>query len=131
MCINAIRDAEAVLLALRNAGQVNPVNLVQAGYRIVQNINRYRRVIETARIVKRFSRSEEGVGRTIDVEALAINTVTRAVLAAGFPSDHEAAVFECRHRRIILIARSVGVDLELIAEGVALRVITLTKDPIA
>ena len=84
MCIGAIRDAEAVFLALRNAGQVNPVNLVQAGHRIVQDVNRHRRIIETARIVKRFSRSEEGVGRTIDAKALTINTVTRAVLAAGF-----------------------------------------------
>ena len=104
---------------------------MQAGHRIVQNINRHRRIIETARVVERFSRSEEGVGRTIDAKALTINTVTRAVLAAGFPSDHEAAVFERRHRRIILIARSVGVDLELVAEAIALRVITLTKDTVA
>ena len=130
MCIDAIRDAEAVLLALRNAGQVNPVNLVQAGHRIVQDINRHRRIIKTARVVKRFSRSEEGVGRTIDAKALTINTITRAILAVGFPSDHEAAVFERRHRRIILMARSVGVDLELIAEAIALRVITLTKDTV-
>ena len=70
------------------------------------------------------------VGRRKPDMPLAINTVTRAVLAAGFPSDHEAAVFERRHRRIILIARSVGVDLELIAEGVALRVITLAVNTI-
>ena len=131
MRIRAIRDAEAVRLTFRDAGQFHLVNLVQAGNRIVQDVDRNRRVIQAARVVERLGRGEERVGRAVDAKALAVDAVTAAVLAVGFPSHHEAAVVKRGDRRIILFAARVGVDPELTAEGVAIGVITLTVDAIA
>ena len=70
---------------------------MQAGHRIVQDINRHRRIIKTARVVV-LQRSEEGVSRTIDAKALTINTITATILAVGFvtmkpPSLSAATVY--------------------------------------
>ena len=51
----------------------------------------------------------------VGVEVLADDAVATAVLVLIFPGNDKAAVVESRHRRIILMARGIGVDPELVA----------------
>ena len=72
------------------------------------------------------------VVRTFRIKALSVDAVIRIsrVLVTRFPGDDESAVIKRRYRRILLLAVSPGVDLELVALGRSIFTIALAKDTI-
>ena len=64
-------------------------------------------------------------------EAAGEDAVSRAVLTVALPDDDEVAVGIRRHRGDVLVARGVGVDLELAGQGAPALVKRLGEDAVA
>ena len=73
--------------------------------------------------------AQGGAGGIITL-AVDIPIIGSFILVLRMPGDDKAAVIELRHRCFLLLARSVGVDPELIAIGGTAGVITLAVDVI-
>jgi len=70
--------------------------------------------------------TDRGVALPLEAEGVRI----RATRAEALPHDHEVAVGVQRHRRVALLARGVGVDLELAARRAARRGVALPLDAV-
>ena len=106
---------------------------VVAGAKIDQQVSRTRnrlRIVTVRSGVQRHLRRRRTrrIAGHADIEALAVDAVTRTILAAGFPGDHEAAVGKGGYRRVDLLARNIGVGHELVANRRARDVEQLTAN---
>ena len=106
---------------------------VVAGAKIDQQVGRTRnrfRIVTVRSGVQRHLRRRRTrrIAGHADIEALAVNTVTRTILTAGFPGDHEAAIRKRGYRRVDLLARNIGVGHELVANRRACAIEQLTAD---
>ena len=106
---------------------------VVTGAKIDQQVGRTRdrfRIVTIRSGVQRHLRRRRTrrIAAHADIEALAVDAVTRTVLTVGFPGDHEAAVGKGGHRRVNLLARNIGVGHELVANRRACAIEQLTAD---